>query len=345
MVAANLKKGIVFDLQRFTIHDGPGIRTQVFLKKCPLRCVWCSNPESMKGKLELGVFPDKCIGTDKAVCLCDNVPKCVDACMTMFKKMSMAEAKRGKAPETGIRCALIVEDCKVSRKDRNICIDCLECVKVCPSDALMAFGKQMTVEEVMKELERDREFYVESGGGITLAGGDPLAQPEFTLEVLKESKERGIHTCLETEGHARWAIIEKILPYVDMWLYDIKHMDSEKHKEYTGVGNELILENLKKLASRGASLIIKTPVVPGHNDSEENIEATAKFIKGLDLAVKQYQLLPYFSFMRSKYEALGMEYTLPLKGPTKEKLTELCDLARSHGAPAVIGAYSEIEVS
>lgn len=329
-------EGVVFDIQRFTIHDGPGIRTQVFMKKCPLRCLWCSNPESISSHLELGVFPDRCIGTER--CEGPNgIARCVEVCI----RESEACLASGKKE----LCALIVKDGKVVRKNWNLCTNCLKCTIVCPSEALVVFGQVMTVEEVMREVEKDRDFYVESGGGVTLAGGDPLAQPEFTLRLLIECKRVGFHTCLETEGHSSWKIMEKMIPHVDMWLYDIKHMDPQKHKGYTGVDNRLILDNLEKLASRAKAIVIKTPIVPGYTDSAENIEAIARFIQALGEVVKQYQLLPYFSFMRSKYEALGQEFHLPLKGPSKERLKELCDLARSCGAPAVVGAYSEIEVS
>jgi pyruvate formate lyase activating enzyme len=202
----------------------------------------------------------------------------------------------------------------------------------------------MTVEEVMEELEKDRPFYNQSGGGVTFSGGDPLVQHEFTLELLKESKRRRFHTCLETEGHAAWPILEKMLPYVDMMLYDIKHMDSEKHREYTGVGNELILKNLSKLAAYGAPpLIVRTPIVPGYTDSRQNMEAIAEFVSQLGPSVVQYQLLPYFAIMKEKYTALGLNYDLPTQRPSKEEMVELVELMRSRGIPAIVGAYQEIK--
>lgn len=326
------RKGVVFDIQRYTIHDGPGIRTEVFLKGCPLRCLWCSNPEGISPNLELGVYPEKCLGIDKCIGI-SGQPKCIEACLKMFEKKGVTNTKP----------PLIIEDGIVAKKDRNRCINCLECVKVCPSGALVTFGKVMTVEEVMNELKRDKPFYDSSGGGVTFSGGDPLVQHHFVLELLKESKRCGFHTCLETEAYAKWKIFEKIMPYVDMFLVDIKHMDSDKHKEYTGVGNELILENIKKLATSGIPIIVRTPIVPGYTDSEENIDATAKFISQLGSAVKQYQLLPYFSLMRQKYEALGLEYKLPKYGPSKEDLERLLAIAKSHNIPAVIGAYTELD--
>jgi pyruvate formate lyase activating enzyme len=312
-----VKKGVVFDIQRFTIHDGPGIRTEVFLKGCPLKCLWCSNPESINPRPELGVFKNRCIGLDKC-------GKCVKACPFS---------------------ALIVSENKVVGKDKGYCTECLKCVEVCPSNALVAFGRVMTVKDVVDELERDKPFYEKSGGGVTLSGGDPLVQEEFVLEILKECKKRGLHTCLETEGYASWGKIEKLLPYVDMMLYDIKCINSNKHREYTGVGNELILENVKKIASRNIPLIIRIPVVPGYTDSIENIDETSKFISNhLGHTVKQVQLLPYHAFARPKYEALGLEYGLmSVEYPTKEHVMELVERMRSFGLPAVMGAYSEIE--
>lgn len=346
------KTGIVTNIQRYTIHDGPGIRTEVFLKGCPLRCLWCSNPETQSPKPELGVYAQKCIGMSPddyeekqgGYIGATSPGKCVETCIAVFKKL-FEEDPQGVSWKVANTSALIVKDNKVVGKNRDLCIDCLECTKVCPSAALISFGKEVTVEEVMEELEKDRPFYNQSGGGVTFSGGDPLVQHEFTLELLKESKKRGFHTCLETEGHAAWPILEKMLPYVDIMLYDIKHMDSEKHREYTGVGNELILKNLRALAARDTlPLIIRTPVVPGYTDSTENMEAMADFIAQLGPSVIQYQLLPYFSLMKEKYEALGIHYDLPTRKPSKGEMAELVELMRSRGIPAISGAYQEIKI-
>lgn len=340
--------GIVTNIQRYTIHDGPGIRTEVFLKGCPLKCLWCSNPETRNLKLELGVYSNLCIGMSPdeyqervEPCIGANSPgKCVEVCTSIFEQLSLS----GNGKHGLTTSALVVKDNKVMMKNGDLCIDCLKCVNVCPSSALKTFGKEMTVEEVMEQFEKDRPFYDQSGGGITISGGDPLVQHEFTLALLKESKRYRFHTCLETEGHAAWPVLEKMLPYVDIILYDIKHMDSEKHRKYTGVGNELILENLKKLAACGAPpIILRTPIVPGYTDARENIEAIAKFVIQLGPSVVQYQLLPYFNYMKDKYKALGLDYDLPAKTPSKEEMVELVEIMKSYGVPTISGAYQQIK--
>jgi len=304
-------KGIVFDIQRFTVHDGPGIRTEIFLKGCPLRCLWCSNPESQKLHRELAFYPLRCIGVDKC-------QKCIEICPTN---------------------SLVVEG-GMLQLDREVCTDCLKCAEVCPSGALNVFGRLMTVDEVMAEIMKDLAFYRKSDGGVTISGGDPLVQCEFTLELLQRCREKRLHTCLETEGHARWEKLEVLLPYVDSMLYDIKHMDAKKHEAGTGASNELILDNLKKIASEGIPLILRTPVIPDFNDSEENIRATAEFISThLKPAVRQFQLLPYHRLASQKYESLGLEYQLKsLRVPKREDIKPLVDIMGSYGLPAIIGA-------
>lgn len=304
-------KGIVFDLQRFTVHDGPGIRTEVFLKGCPLRCLWCSNPESQRLERELAFYPLRCIGADKC-------RRCIEVCPTK---------------------SLIIEDGTL-RLDRDRCTNCLECAERCPSGALAVFGKLMTVDEVMTEIMKDLAFYRKSDGGVTISGGDPLVQWEFTLDLLKKCKAKRLHTCLETEGYARWERLAVLLPYVDLMLYDIKHMDMTKHAEGTGVSNELILDNLRKIASEGIPLILRTPIVPDYNDSEENIRATAEFIRDhLKPAVRQVQLLPYHRLASQKYESLGREYRLKsLPGPKRKDIEPLAEIMRSYGLPVIIGA-------
>ena len=212
------RQGIVFNIQRFTIHDGPGLRTKLFLKGCPLRCDWCSNPESWMPNIQVGVYKTKCISRKKC-------GMCEDAC----PDPGMLNFYRGK----------------LTAIDRSKCTNCRACANDCPSDAIKQWGKAMSVEECMKEILRDVGYYERSGGGVTVSGGEPLLQSDFVAELFKACKEAGIQTCLESTFHVDWKEIEKILPYTDIIISDIKHMDTDIHKQYTGVHNDRILENLK----------------------------------------------------------------------------------------------------
>jgi pyruvate formate lyase activating enzyme len=278
------RKGIVFNIQRFTIHDGPGLRTELFLKGCPLRCEWCSNPESQKPYIEVGVYKKKCIRMSKC-------GACTDVC-----------------PEKG---ALKVYYGKVIEIDRAKCTSCLACVEECPSEALKQWGKEMSVEECMDIIRRDKDFYERSGGGVTVSGGDPLMQSDFVAELFKQCRVEGIQTCCETTFYAKWKQIEDVLPYSDLLITDIKHMDTEIHKKYTGVHNELILENLKRLAEEPRELIVRIPIIPNVNDSEENIKATADFILNeMHGNIRTLQLLSFMRLGEEKYASLGMPYAM-----------------------------------
>lgn len=268
-------KGLIFDIQRYSIHDGPGIRTLIFMKGCPLRCLWCSNPESQLQKQEMMFNAVKCIGCGK----------CIEVCPT------------GAAGE------------KNPAKAKKICRNCGRCGEVCPSTARQMVGKYMTVAEVMEEIERDVRFYRRSGGGITVTGGEPLMQPEYVQALLKECNAKDIDTAIETCGYSDEESLEKVIPYVDLALYDIKHMDEEKHKEFTGDGNAKILKNARLIVEKHKSMKIRIPVVPGYNDSDENIENIAKFACTLN-NVDEINLIPYHSFGESKYNSLGKHYKL-----------------------------------
>ncbi len=268
-------KGLVFNIQRFSIHDGPGIRTTVFLKGCNLRCFWCHNPESINPGPELQLFLQKCIGCGKCFEICPvNAHQVID----------------------GQRVFL-----------REICSGCGKCAEFCYAEALVMAGEEMTVEEVVEEVEKDKAFYDNSGGGVTLSGGEALLQKDFAKAILIESKKRGLHTVVDTAGNVPWQLFEEVLPYVDLFLYDIKVLDDKKHRRATGVGNERILDNFSKLAMAGKDICIRIPVIPNLNDNKEEMEKMAAFIKGLN-GIHTVELLPFHGLGEGKYESLGMEY-------------------------------------
>lgn len=309
------RQGIVFNIQRFTIHDGPGLRTELFLKGCPLRCRWCSNPESWLPQIELGVYKTKCIGKKKC-------GMCLDACPVP----DTLQFYRGKL--VGI--------------DRDKCTTCMACYDECPSDAIKQWGKAMSVEECMKEIMRDVGYYERSGGGVTVSGGEPLIQADFVAELFQACKEQGIQTCLESTFHAPWSEVEKVLPYTDIIISDIKHMDSAVHKEYIGVGNERILENLKKLTEEEREFILRIPVIPNVNDDMGNISATADFILNeLGGKVRTLQLLSFMRLGEEKYTSLGMPYEMKdvkmNRRSFQKHVSELADYFNSRGIHCLVG--------
>lgn len=298
--------GIVSNIERYALNDGVGVRTTVFLKGCPLRCKWCCNPETQQFQKELMYFQDECIG-----------------------------------------CGLCIEDCPYGAlknspvPKREICFECYKkadsfaCVRRCYAGCRKVSGEEQTAEDVVNIVKRDMQFYLRSGGGVTVSGGEPLAQPEFLLELLKKLKESWMNTAIETCGMGQAGDYEKILPYTDMIFYDLKCMDGNKHKEWTGKDNEQIKANLQQIAclteTYGTELVVRVPVIPEFNDSEEEIRAICEFVKQLGSRVSGMELLPYHKLGRGKYKSLGREYLLEkLQPPTEDKMDMLNNLVDSY---------------
>jgi pyruvate formate lyase activating enzyme len=303
----NSTKGIIFNIQRFSIHDGPGIRTTVFMNGCPLHCFWCQNPESQTLRPEIFFDAEKCKGCGK----------CVQACPE-----GAVEISEGR-----------------SKTNRGLCKGIGKCAEACPNEARNLIGREAKLEEVFKEVAADAIFYQESEGGVTLSGGEPLTQPQFAMSLLKLCKEAGIHTVIETCGYGRWETVRQILNYVDLVLYDFKHMDPVEHEKGTGVSNELILENSKKIHHElFVPILARVPIIPGYNDSVMNIEATAKFIATeLGSSIKVH-LLPYHRLGETKYERLERpSQSISIEPPSEEHMSELQRIVESFGLTAMIG--------
>ena len=295
--------GTVLDIPRLSLHDGPGIRTIVFLKGCPLSCKWCSNPESQNMKPVIMYKKNECL----------HCGRCINACS---RKAISFENK------TFI--------------DRSICTGCGECANACPAGALVVKGKTMTVQQLIRELKKDATTYRRSGGGITLSGGEPLVQYEFAAELLRACKAQGWDTAIETTGAGITEAVEKVIPYVDTVLLDIKHLDTEKHKKFTGIGNEQILKNAARI-SQISSTVVRVPVIPGFNYSEEEIRAITEFAKMLR-GVRTIHLLPYHTFGENKYDLLGRDYALADIKPLKpEELEHLKTMVEREGFQCIIG--------
>lgn len=265
-------KGIVFNIKRYAIHDGPGIRTTIFLKGCPLLCPWCQNPEGMSPVPELIWREQRCIG-------CRD---CEDTCLT--GALSFADGKL--------------------RIDRNLCDLCGQCSLSCYPQALEMVGRQMTADEVMTEVEKDTVFYDQSGGGITVSGGEPLMQADFLGAILRAAKQSDIHTTLDTSGYVERALLLRIAEYVDLFLWDLKIMDDEAHRKFTGVSNSVILDNLKAMSRLGKPTIIRFSLIPGLNDHDSNIQAMGAFVAALD-TVRRVDILPYHKAWVEKHIGLN----------------------------------------
>jgi len=310
--------GHIYDIQGFSVQDGPGVRTTVFLKGCPLHCPWCHSPESQAFHKQLSWMNMRCQGTE----LCQA--RCISACTK--GALELGPVRRDS--KTG-------EDLQMVHVKRDICDNCGDCTKVCYPGALYLCGEDWTVDRLMERLLRDKPFF-RGNGGVTVSGGECLCQPEFTLEILRRCKAAGIHTAVDTTGYVRWEIIERILPYTDLFLYDLKHMDSARHEAATGVPNELILENAKQIAAHGGKMQVRIPVIPLFNHDEANIRATAEFCKSLGDAVTAIQLLPYHNLGAMKYLRISDSTPVEATPPSDEYMEKLQKIFEGYGLTAGI---------
>lgn len=298
-------EGQVFNIMKYAVHDGPGIRTTVFLKGCPLNCWWCHNPESQELKQQLTFFPNRCIG-------------CMD-CISACKENAI----------TAVNGTVVT--------DLNKCKNNGDCTLVCFAEAREMAGKSMSVDEVVKEVLKDKVFYDESGGGVTFSGGEPLMQSSYLVEILKEFKELGIHTTIDTCGFAPSEVVKEVAKLTDLFLFDLKHMNSEKHEQYTGVSNNLILKNLNMLDKMVKNIIIRIPVIPGFNNSKEELEDFKSYISTLE-NVKEVNLLPYHSIGQEKYNRIGKPYKMKgVKEPSEEDMDHAAKLMDGCGVKVKIG--------
>jgi pyruvate formate lyase activating enzyme len=298
--------GTIFDIKKFSIHDGPGIRTTVFFKGCPLSCWWCHNPESQARGRELVWRETRCI-----VC---------GACQAACPEGAISANGDGSMHTDPARCTL-----------------CGDCLDACTSEAREIVGRSMSLNQVMAEIERDVPFYDESGGGVTFSGGEPLLQAEFLRALLRACRERDIHTTLDTCGYARWETLDSLRADVDLFLYDLKLMDAERHRQVTGVSNQIILSNLEALARHGHALVLRLPLIPGLNDDEDNLRRTAAFAAGLP-GVERLDILPYHPTGADKYPRLHKAYRLAeLRPPSDERLAEITHIMQAYGLPVKIG--------
>lgn len=289
--------GIVFDIQRFCVNDGPGIRTNVFLKGCPLNCLWCHNPESNSRKKQLYCNWNKCV----------DCGKCVNVCQNHVHKME------------DDKHVINFENCKL----------CGECIEQCPQEALGIYGKDLSVEDVILEIRKDQDYYKTSGGGVTISGGEPMFQAEYARLLAKECKNQGFHVCMETSGFAAWEKYEKIMPYIDMFLFDYKATGDALHKKLTGVSQSIILQNMKLLIQNGKNVRLRCPIIPGYNLSKEHLEAIARIsTKG----VSSVDIIPYHDMGKGKAKNIGSDmFVEGVKVPEQTDVEEWIEYIEKQG--------------
>jgi len=292
------KKGLIFNIQRFSLHDGPGIRTTIFFKGCPSSCLWCQNPEGLSSSKELFQSNAKCIG-------CHT---CLENC-----------------PEGAISF-----DGPEPVNDRSICKLCMSCADNCPTGALEAIGKEMTIKEITNEVLKDRIIFEESGGGVTLSGGEPLQQLDFVIDLLKAMKELNINTAVETSGYVSIEALKKVSTWTDLFLYDLKLLNPEKCKEYTGISSKPVIDNFKYLAQNGSQLVVRMPLIPGINDHHDHLRLMADTLK--ENGINELELIPYHNIGAHKYRGLNMDYQLQeLEPPSKNQMAAVREAFLSEG--------------
>lgn len=296
--------GLLMDVKKFAVHDGPGIRTTLFLKGCSLKCAWCHNPEGISARPEMAYYAHKCI----------NCLECARVCP---------------------RGAHAVSDGK-HQFLRDKCASCALCEEACLGEAMKRFGREISAHEGAEILLEDRAFYEQSGGGVTVSGGEPLLQSGYVKELFALIKREGVHTAVDTCGNVDWAAFERVLPVTDMFLYDIKHIDPDAHRRLTGADNSRILNNLRRLSDAGARIEMRMPLVPGANDDEGTLRGIGEALGALN--IERMKVLPYHSMARSKYLALGMEDTMPrVDSPSDDDISRAVKLLISYGINAVSG--------